>query len=220
MEKKRLILQSCDHLYRGHRLLYGVNVNGDPLTLAIFMSSTYNGPCTTLYWYGSQTSAEKAIELMEAEPEENAQILKMIVGKTSSLTGKHTGVRAMCFESPDNYPGKRLIQPVFSDESKFSILFVPEHKRYATDFYREDTGPRPARKPEAVVEASTPRTILRKREERQVEVQGVERQVAEEYEAPSWDFKTDHFDPEDQREWRSSFTDDPMDEISAEDLLS
>tara|TARA_R110002051_G_scaffold56254_1_gene104390 strand:+ start:1308 stop:2024 length:717 start_codon:yes stop_codon:yes gene_type:complete len=213
MEKKRLILQSCNHLYRGHRLLDGVNSNGLPTTIAIFMSREPKGPCTTLYWYCSQTTADTAMDLIEAEPEKNAQILKMIVGKTSSLTGKHTGITSMCFESETNYPGQRLVQPVFSDESEFSILFVPEHQRYATDFYREDTGPRPARKPEAVVEASTPRTILRKREERQVEVQGVERDVAEEYQAPSWDFKSDHFDPKEAQTWRDLFTDDALDDI-------
>ena len=202
--RKMLILQSANHLYRGHRLLDGVNSNGLPTTIALAMSREPKGPCTTLYWYCSQTTALTAMAMM---PEE---ILKWMKGKTCEVTGITTGITSMCFESETNFPGQRLVQPVFSDKTKFSLLFVPEHQRYATDFYREDTGPRPARKPEAVVRASTPRTILRKREERQVEVQGVERDVAEEYQAPSYDFKTDHFDPAQAKEWRDLFTDDAL----------
>jgi hypothetical protein len=137
-------------------------------------------------------------------------ILQWIKGSTCAVTGIKTGIRAMCFESDTNFPGQKMVQPVFSDKTKFSIQFVPAHQRYATDFFREDTGPRPARKPQKVVEANIPRTILRKREERQVEVQGVEREVAEEYQAPSWDFKSDHFDPAQAKEWQEMFTDDAL----------
>tara|TARA_R110002020_G_scaffold474690_1_gene706759 strand:- start:325 stop:864 length:540 start_codon:yes stop_codon:yes gene_type:complete len=152
--------------------------------------------------------------------------------KKCEKTGVTTGIRTMSFESAADFPGvQKPHEPVFSPEKEIRLHWAT--KRYPVDFYREDTGPRPARKPEDVTNA------LLKREEKSkifrqqrtyadgnevialvkraveageytVPIQGVEREVAEPYEPPSWAFKSDHFDPQEAKMWEDLFTDDAL----------
>ena len=198
------VIDSANHLFRAHKLQYGTNSNGSPEYIGIFMARECRSPVTHIHWYCSLSSARRAMARIR---DTDRKLFDFICS-----------MRTVSFEGAANFIGTyQPYQPVFSEDNGFAMHMVPQSKRYPLDFYREDTGPRPGRKPQDVIEASLPRTILRKKVAPQQPVSGIAlvktqpfkvlREPVEE-EQPFWaDRKSDHFDPIEAQTWQELFTD-------------